>query len=253
MRIDPETIALMQAEIDGATSAQESQELRTILTKDPLARDHFDQLKKIAGMLDDLDEVAPPADLKTKVLTAVGRPSEPVTVHPATFRAGTARRYVYAAAAGVLLGVLGYHWATDGLVVDPTDVMGSIATHDASTEPPDIQEFPLNFEGVIGTARLQSVNAGFSLEIDLSSEVPVGVVFGFSPEEVQIRGFFSDLGEIHSLEVASSEVHWVQSGHDRVSVSLDTRGPARTSVEIAFSIEGTVVHSLKVGLPGSGT
>ena len=252
MNIDPQITDLMHAEIDGVNTEQESAELQAILARDPIARDHFDQLKKIAGMLDDLDEVAPPADLKTKVLTAVGRPSESVVVHPTAFRTGTALRYVYAAAAGVLLGVMGFWAATSGLVVDPLDVGGTMAPTDASIEPPDLHEFPLNFEGVIGTARLKPVEAGFSLEIDLSSEVPVDVVLDFSPEEVQIRGFSSDLEGMYSLEVASNQVRWVQPADDRSTILLDTLGPAPTSVEIAFLIDGTVVHSLAIGLPGSG-
>ena len=150
----------MQAEIDGVNSEQESAELKAILSQNPAARDHFDQLKKIAGMLDGLEEVAPPADLKTKVLAATARPSETVRVHPAAGGARAALRYVYAAAAGVMLGVLGYHWATtESLGVDPTHVGGSVGTHDAATKPPDI---PLDFEGVTGTVRLEPVETGFS-------------------------------------------------------------------------------------------
>jgi hypothetical protein len=254
MSIDPRFTDLMQSEIDGANSTQESAELHAYLARNPLAREHFDQLKAVAGALDRIEEVAPPDDLKANIIAAARQKgdaeipgSRPA---PVPSRGQTVLRYGYALAAGVILGVLGHQWVTgDGLAVDPAEVAGSLATPEATAS---IAEFPINFEGAVGHARLEPAGSGYDLEIELTSETPVEIELAYSAEATVFRGFSSDLGEIDTLEVATEGMRWVQLGRQKVAISLVNQGPSEATVEVKFLVDAECVHSVAVGLPGPG-
>jgi hypothetical protein len=256
MNIDSRFTDLMQAEIDGANSGQESAELHAYLARSPLAREHFDQLKALSGALDRMDEVAPPAELKSEIIAAVRRrgDAEIPGSHPiprqAPSRGKIVLRYGYALAAGVILGVVGHQWATgDGFGVDPSDVAGTLATREVAAP---ITETPIDFRGAIGTARLERTGSGYDLEVNLTSAAPIGIELAFPAEAVSFRGFSSDLGEIDTLEVAIDGMRWVQLGRQRVVISLANQGASEATVEVKFFVDTEFVHSVAVGLPGPG-
>jgi hypothetical protein len=257
MKIDPRFTDLMQSEIDGANSTQESAELHAYLARNPQARDHCDQLRAIAGALDRIEEVAPPADLKSKIIAAVRQKgdaeipgSHPASRESAPTRGRIVLRYGYALAAGVILGVLGHQWATsDGFGVDPSKVTGALATPEVAAP---ITEIPVDFEGAIGYARFGPAGSGYDLEIEMTSETPVEIDLAYSAEAVVFRGFSSDLGEIDTLEVATDGIRWVQLGRHKVTVSLANQGASEATVEVKFFVDKEFVHSVAVGLPGPG-
>ena len=75
MSLDPRLVELIHARIDGVISDAENVELEALFDRDPTARSRFDELQKVAGMLDDVERVAPPAGLRAGILEAVRPPA----------------------------------------------------------------------------------------------------------------------------------------------------------------------------------
>jgi hypothetical protein len=69
--IDSHTIELMNLEIDGVLDAGGRERLRALLAADPRAREMFDDLRRLAHLLDTAIAVDPPAGLNAQVLAGV--------------------------------------------------------------------------------------------------------------------------------------------------------------------------------------
>lgn len=150
----------------------------------------------------------------------------------------------------MILGVVGHQWATsDGFGVDPSEVAGTLATPEVAAP---IARIPIDFEGAVGHARIEPAGSGYDLEIELTTEAPVEIDLEYPNEVVSFRGFSSELGEIDTLEVATSGIHWVQLGRQKVVISLANPGASEATVEVKFFVDAEFVHSVAVGLPGPG-
>jgi anti-sigma factor RsiW len=69
--IDSRTIELMNLEVDGVLDAAGREELRVVLAADPRARQMFDDLRRLAHLLDTAIAVDPPAGLHAQVARQV--------------------------------------------------------------------------------------------------------------------------------------------------------------------------------------
>jgi hypothetical protein len=256
MTLDPKFVELMHARIDGVIEEHEDRELARYLERNSEARGHFAQLEALAGRLDGAEEVAPPPDLRVKVLEAV-RALRAIPELPVSDRIGAQRtgspvlRYGYALAAGVILGVVGYHW---GLTrsgdpgLDPSTVSGTMTRPGIAADPMPIEEIGLD----LGSARIEREEDGYAVVLDLDSPDAVDVGLEFEAQEVGFRGFTQDLGEIGSLQVTDRSITWTQRGHHRVAVFLENRGGAPATVELLLSAAEGPIQRATLDLPGPG-
>jgi anti-sigma factor RsiW len=254
MTLDPKFVELMHARIDGVIDDHEDRELARYLEQNAEARDHFAQLEALAERLERAEEVAPPPDLRTGVLEAV-RALRMTRQLPVPDRIGaqgtglTVLRYGYALAAGVILGVVGYHWGvtrSGDPALDPSTVSGTMTRPAVAAEP--IHEVGLD----LGSARIERQQDGFAVVLDLDSIDAVDVGLEFEAREVGFLGFTQDLGEIGSLQVTDRSISWTQRGHHRVAVFLENRGGAPATVELLLSAAEGPIQRATLDLPGPG-
>ena len=111
---------LMWERIDGTITPQDDEELEVFIKENPEAGDHFEALNAMSHRIDSLPDVEPPADLRQRIHTSIdpGRYATQATGQP-----GFLQRFIFrwdlrmasAVAAGVLVGVIGYHIVNYGL------------------------------------------------------------------------------------------------------------------------------------------
>lgn len=250
MTTDPKIVEWMHARIDGVISEDDDRELSRHLEENPADREHFDQLRSVAERLNGIEQVAPPADLRRQVMDAVRalRATRDSTESSqfGTQRTGwTPMRYAYAVAAGIILGVVGYHWGVTRSVVDPAAASGAMTSRQVLVE-----QITLEFAAGTGSARIERAGDGFVVTIELESTDPVDVALDFGSGEIEFRGFSKDLGSIDSFQVTDSGINWTQNGHRRVAVSLDkpTDGPA--TLELFVSVVGGPTERTVLRIPG---
>jgi hypothetical protein len=250
MKVAPHIVDLMHAKIDGIISDQENDELEDFFGKNPEAREHMDQLEQVAARLDGLQMVAPPPALRTRVLAAI-RPSKATPFRQSPPARRTALGYAYAVAAGLILGILGYHvvFTIDRSTVDPTDVVATMSPHGAETAPTIFEEVPLAVADGSGMVRLEQVPGGVSLLFELDSPQAVDVVLAFDGMEVGFRGFTQDLGEIGDLQVTNESIAWTQSGHHRLAVVVSVQGTTASTVDLQLSTAGETPFNTTLRLP----
>ena len=102
--IDPQTVELMNLEIDGALDPEKKEALHQALEGNPQAREMYAELRHMVGVLETSLAVDPPEELKAEIVAAVGAS----TVVPFA-RGGNQRRFlplrIAAAVAAALLAV----------------------------------------------------------------------------------------------------------------------------------------------------
>src|SRR5438093_2224872 len=102
-RGEEEIVELVNAVIDGEATPEEKKEVQLLLLSSVETRELYDATKKIAQRLEGMPALEPPEDLRESVLRVLAsrRPSR-----PAGGRHHTALKFVWAAAAALVLGFL---------------------------------------------------------------------------------------------------------------------------------------------------
>jgi hypothetical protein len=244
MKVAPHIVELMHAKIDGIISERENDELEDFLGQNPEAREQMDQLEQVSARLDRTQMVAPPPALRTRILAAI-RPSTAGSGRQSPLTRRTALSYAYAVAAGLILGILGYHVVLnlDRATIDPTDVAATMAPRGA------YEEVPLSVWDGSGMVRFEQVPGGVSMLFELDSPQAIEVVLAFDGTEVGFRGFSQDLGEIGDLQVTNESIAWTQSGHHRLAVVVSLEGPTASTVDLQLSTAGETPFSITLRLP----
>lgn len=102
--IDPETVELMNLEIDGVLEPEKKKELAHALERDPQARQMYADLRRVVGVMETSLAVDPPAGLEAEIAAAVAA-SKVVPLESQLNRRHLLPLRVAAVAAAVLLAV----------------------------------------------------------------------------------------------------------------------------------------------------
>lgn len=252
MTIEPEYISLIHAEIDGANPPHESERLRRYIDSNPEARHELDRLRRLAETLARVEAVKPPAGLRREIRSAL--PASRASVKPGRIArpaAASTLRYGYALAAGMILGVLGFHWATTGILWPPTldtsKAAGTISR--GASDPGPLQEIDLALPGATGKAILRQGDPGHIVEIDVDSEAPVEVSVSYDPGRVVFRGFIQEISAATGMSVAEDGLSWTQRGHHRVRVLVAGRRGEQATVNVRLVGPGGRVQEATLHLP----
>jgi hypothetical protein len=178
---EPAQLALVHAEIDGELDDRQRAELARCLLADPGFRARRDELRRLCGKLDTVQQVDPPAELLDTILASLPRTSTPV----ARFRMPVGGWRYAAMLAGVLLtGTILFRLA-DGPGSDAAEMSGTLAG------PRSSQSIDLSHvsEGAMtGSAALTRHGNGLGLALDLTGGAPVDVVVTSGKQSLTIKG-----------------------------------------------------------------
>lgn len=254
MTIDPESLELINAEIDGRLAGEARQRLLALLERDMAARVQYEQLKGLRVVLESDRTVDPPRDLHQSIMSEI-------RASVAAGRRGTARRrlplsvavrYAYAFAAGLFIGVAGFSWYLGGIVGSPVDdheVAGSMSPSPGRPAPTPLDRFDIDAAGVRGTAVLTQTGAGYALVLDLRAGAPVEASLAFDPGQVSLRGYAALDEGPEDLRVDTAGLSFRLEGSLRLTIDLATRVPEPAEIQLGFEGPGGLVQAGRIILP----
>jgi hypothetical protein len=255
----------MHAEMDGASSPEESDELRRYLDSDPEARRHYDELREVGRIMASAERVSPPAGLRESVMETVAELARRAQAQARTdaHRSGSGMRvalprgrrpriglasrvrewmapaprlrYACAFAAGLVVGIALFTVLV--LTVPPMvpgersllyGALGMGAGCAATSEPVSFEA-----QDASGRASVLYCAASVLVELDLSSRSDLLVEIVFD-ERVDFDGFRALQSGDHSVTVAGNSVELTHSGDRSYELMLtddtESRLPVRMRV-----------------------
>ena len=215
--IEKRYIELMNSEIDGVNSPEESRELHEYLDGAPDARRHFEELKSVGRALSEAEEVSPPPTLRGDIMRAVEGRRRAEAGSSSTRRRRRAVRisprltpaYAFAGgmAAGLFLFALISVTLPDLAPGDSAHLFGTIGGERCTVDAPVMFDVP----GASGNATVRYCAETVTVELSLSSESEVLVVLSYD-DEVDFDGWRALQSGDHAINVAGHRAELTHSG-----------------------------------------
>lgn len=239
---------LMNGEIDGANTEEQSRELADTLAGNARAREEFEALQRLSRRLDAVAEVDPPAHLIHRIISAV-----PFGRYGAAAAAGTGGgigswisvlfsrpvlRYASTFAVGLIAGIALLWAATDRDHVDGSldisNLYGTMRAIDTSDGFEVVGSVGIDTDQVHGEVRLHESDRKLLAEISLSPVEQIEWVLHYDAAEVAFEGFRQLEGRAGTFNARGTEMRVSQAGSGRyLLLFTETNGgPAPMSIEI---------------------
>lgn len=189
-QIDPRTLELIHAELDGELDAIARAELEHRLASDPQAAIEREQLQRMAASLARLPVIDAPAGLRQR--WHAPRPvAQGTTGHASPVRHGARRSWLRPAiglAAGLLAVAVLLQWgAGGGLDQDTRQMVGTLGGAPAAVA--GSQEVALQGQGLEGSVALAPTDAGWDLVFKLQSADTLAVSATYDPAALRLLGY----------------------------------------------------------------
>ena len=248
MMTEEQFAELLNRELDGLNSRQESEELKAYVQTNAEARELYQDLLKLSTVLNRVEEVEPSGFLKADIMEAVrasrnaARSESSLLAWVREFiESRTSFQYAYVFAAGLIVGIaiyslVGVHPTTSG-VVDPADVSGSIIINDAAypfTAGPGF-EFNNETESISGSVRSKYSRNIAVVEVSLRTRVETAIVVHFDPSSVRFKGYSQSLPgtSVQQIEEKLFRVTTQDENHYILAFERVSQVPSEVTVSIA--------------------
>jgi len=251
--LDPRTLELVQRQIDGACSREESAELEAILGRDPAARRALAEMGAVARTLDGMADIPAPAGLRRDVM-------KEIAVRPRSLRGSEggrlawlwpgrvpALRYAVIVVAAVGLGVVLSQWGSLSRIrVDGRQVSGTLAPAVEPVVEPGT--WAIAVEDAAGTIRRVETQDGVGIEVDMTGSGPLAVVVGFDPARARFATVEGDVAAM--ADGGAGLVRIVPTPGRRFTVRLERAGDAGTPVSVRLQRAEKVLQEWTIEIPG---
>jgi len=263
--LDRELEGLMNDQLDGVATSQDSERLRLALEAREELRMQYQRLGAVFAALDRLGTEEPPASLKQDVLRSIRLSESPAPARASwlgyvlnVIRGGTGLRQAYAFAAGAALGVLGFAILTGNLMTRPgTDTRpytGMMAPLETLYRSISSRDFKLGGDGRVLAEALSGKDG---LLVRLTADAPVGsdVALSFEPGDWTALSVRQEpAGNEVMLGMGRLSIRMQQSGQSQYLLYLARRGPAGSPLRIAIHYpDGFVQGELETRALRSGS
>ena len=258
---DKELQQLMNNQLDGIATPEESERLSRALDSREDLRAEYRKLGGVFAVLSRVDVEEPPSDLKQNVMREIRRreaaPSRIGRFH--WIRAALQAISPYSFAAGAALGVLAFALLTGNLITRPgADVgrfMGTMGGPfgQATYHRISSRDFVLR----TGVVHVEVLSGGDEYLARIASTAPPGtdLVLSFDPAVWSVEGLRQQgtAGNEVMLGIGRLSVRMQQLGESQYLLYLARKGPAGSPLRIAIhSQEESVNGELATSAPASG-
>jgi len=246
-----EYMELMHAEIDGEASPEQLAALREYLAHHPEAQIAHAKLAKLTDILNHVEEVETPGDLRGKILAALPprRPTLEIGVRNrhSLFRIPLIR-YGYALAAGLLLGVVLTGVAFRNLApVEKSAVYGIMTARENMPHYVVAEQMKLATPGLAGSVQLSRSGHNEVVVFDLNGEQAVDVEVRFDGSRAGVEGFSQEPSNIRSFEVKEGSVSFRSEGKQRSTLVLKGEKHAQPLLDLKFYVGDKLIHQGTLG------
>ena len=254
-----EFIELVNKEISGEMTTQESARLERYLKDNPQARKTRRELHEATDLLGQVGDIEPPPHLKRHIMNSVDfsryrrQEKRPVLGFFGRVRGlGFRPRFAYAFAAGVAVGLAVFYIALSGSweAYSP-DLSGLYAAIGVSKDANfrSIERLPLDLPEAQGHFDLIRSGDLLICEVSLASTNPYEVRVLYDPAEVLFNGFRPEAGSRSLTEVGEGRLSASGSGEGRFLISLTKVTESALPIDMELVISGKVLlsHRFEVG------
>ncbi|MFQ5708882.1 MAG: anti-sigma factor family protein [bacterium] len=216
---------LINKEIDGVNSPDDTKQLKEYLAQHPEAEHFYQALTKLSKMLLQVHDVNPSPNLKKRIFNAIPwdkyaikkqRRKSLKSLLPAP-RFRLSFNYVYAFSAGLILGVIGYallsHSLQKNARLDFSHLTGTLLVDESLNSLEPVERVSLDLPGTSGTFELKRGRGVIVAELRLNAHQQVENVLAFDQHDLAFAGF----GHMTGGPVAVD----ADSGHVRLSYRGD--------------------------------
>jgi len=223
--IEPEFIELMNQEVDGANTPEESSRLRRHLDAHPEARAYFEDLCEMGRMFRDAGDVEPPCPVSEAVMASLpGRPRPKggrwrSLRFVAAARTRMSPKLAFAFSAGLVTGMfllavallIAQPRGPGGPVLDPARLTGTLVAWEPPGEVLASECLELNSPRTAGTSCIEYSSGVIRADITLASERDVRIVFRHG-DQIRFDSYRSPGGGEHALTVRRDRVELLHRG-----------------------------------------
>ncbi len=247
-QIDPRTLELIHAELDGELDAIARAELEQRLESDPLARVQREQLQRMSASLARLPVVEPPAGLRQR--WSGPRPVASAAVKPSSVaRISAQRRWIRPAiglAAGALAVAIALQWSgVANIEQDTRQMVGTLGGAPVT----GAQSVDLRAEGLTGSVALAPASAGWDLMFKLDSAGPVAVSATYEPAALRLMGYEGGSGQ--PVSASPGKIAFASSGEQHLNLHLQPEEGGQVRIRIQGQ-EGAV-QDLAIAVPAKNS
>jgi len=253
MAVDQETRDLINAQIDGLISAEESALLEYRLAGDAEARALRDELRDLCSDLDSVPPLEPPPALHQAILQAsrpAGRQASKrkraggIQEFLSGLFAMPSVRYASAFAAGavVTITLVSSDQNSRQAFDDVTSLVGTIGDSGRRelTGPNDSMRLSLN--QIAGSVSIRGEGPLMILDFDLASQEPVDIVATFNDRDIWFNGFAQLESRGTSVAAQTGQVTIRMQGQRRYAVYLRNNGQNTATVHLRFAAGGEALY-----------
>jgi hypothetical protein len=194
--IDRKTIAMINEEVDGTNTPEESENLRQILAQNPEAQKLLVDLKKLERNFSSIPSVKPPTNLKRTVMRSIHERQLPASVSTHKFRLAdflfpvrSLPRLGFAFSGGVLAGialVVVYFAVVSHPSIDDRDATGTILGSSESLQT--AVDEPITGDGIEGRVATQYSSTLCVLNVNLTMRPDLVARFVYNPGDAKLKG-----------------------------------------------------------------
>jgi anti-sigma factor RsiW len=175
--IEDRHIELIHAELDGELTSEQRAELSRVLLANPEARSLRDELNRLFGALAQLEDAAPPRELHSSVLNAIGAGQGPAQTVRRSWYTGPMFRYAAVFVGGLLASaILLSPGARQAGGPDVSELVGTIGGQHAAGGGAPIDRVELDLAPVSGAVNSYQLEGQLVVELDLKASEPIEVV-----------------------------------------------------------------------------
>jgi hypothetical protein len=252
MTANNRVLELINREIDGINSQEESEELKGLLSHDQEATLLLNDLKRVSAILDGAETVEPPRNLRANILNSIDpkKYSEEAWSNPLgrfvnILPQRGSLRYALVFTFGIAFGVLIYGVLSDlgrqGSVEKP-DLYGTMRLDRASEtfEPADNAEISLqNVQGSVSTKHGRGL---VSVELVLQSQQEVETVMHFDPHSLSFVGFQQLDNAANNIDIGGDAVRVRSTGDNKCLFFFNEKAQSVRPVDLKILSSGSLLY-----------
>ncbi len=239
--IDERYIELMNGEIDGMNSPEESRELEEYLKTHPEAQSHFDQLHALGNIFEEAKRITPPREMRENVLSLLfdekqrEESKRMASIVRSFFIEQPKRRLLYVFGTGLVVGLLLFSLIV--LFVPPGDESDFRKLYGTLTLIKDekmlfiSEPISFNVSGVSGFVRARYTEEKIFVELKLVSKSQARVVIQHDPA-VRFEGLSVAGDAEHRTEITKEKTMLIHRGEREYLFLFSDDDQTRSSITI---------------------
>ena len=253
--VEEKYIELINHEIDGVTSAEESASLKEYLAQNREAQKLFDDLNGLSEMLSQVGDVEPSPNLKKNILNTIPRHKYSTKANkqtlPVSFNSLKEKfnfKYAFSFSFGLAFGVILFALFGGDMMqtsMDSSDLTGTMLLSGPPEKLEPFETITINLAEFQGTIELKHVDHLLLAEMTLSSRREMQLIIEFDESDISFRGFKQEPNSQSILKSGESDVGLVHHGENRYLLVFADKTPAVSAMTFKV-LDGGVVYEKSV-------